>query len=321
MASPAVKRQRTEEPTPVTRSEEFWHSDGSVVLQAENTQFRVHWGLLSLHSSFFRDLPQPPGQPNIDGCPIVELHDAVEDVFQLLMALYTPTFLSQTALPLQAIGALIRLGRKYGFKSLLNSAVERLTFENPSTLEEYDALRDPGTGTYKRSRIVDYPGLLFDIVELAQENNIMSVLPSAYYRLIVQDLDTFLDGVSRDDGTLASLGPLDLRRCIRGRERLLSAQLQDGYTCGWYRFWKPSNGCPTRGQCTKTLDARLHDHLDFPTMKAFAHFIPTAHKNNLFCATCKYGIREFSAGGRRRMWEELPGFFDLPPWNDLKNDL
>lgn len=94
-SSPPVKRQRTENQQ-ITRSESFWLSDGSIVLQADETQFRVHWGLLaSMHSPFFRDLqalPQPPTQPNIEGCPVVELQDdAVADVGYLLKALYTPS--------------------------------------------------------------------------------------------------------------------------------------------------------------------------------------------------------------------------------------
>ncbi|KAF8178557.1 hypothetical protein K438DRAFT_1843949 [Mycena galopus ATCC 62051] len=37
----------------------------------------------SQHLSFFydlEDLPQPSDQPNIDGCPIIELQDTVEDI-------------------------------------------------------------------------------------------------------------------------------------------------------------------------------------------------------------------------------------------------
>jgi hypothetical protein len=34
-------------------------------------------------------LPQPPDQPNADGCPIVELQDEVADVEHLLRALYS----------------------------------------------------------------------------------------------------------------------------------------------------------------------------------------------------------------------------------------
>jgi hypothetical protein len=87
------------------------------------------------------------------------------------------TFLGQTALPLPAIAALIRLGRKYDFRNLLEAAVSRLTFENPTTLEEYDALA-PST-----TRIVPYPGNGFDMAALASEHNILTALPCAYYRL------------------------------------------------------------------------------------------------------------------------------------------
>ncbi|KAJ7794280.1 hypothetical protein B0H14DRAFT_126474 [Mycena olivaceomarginata] len=73
---------------------EIWYSDGSVVLQAETSQFRVHWSVLAQHPSFFLDLqalPQPEsGQPTMDGCPLVELQDTAADIEHLLKALYDP---------------------------------------------------------------------------------------------------------------------------------------------------------------------------------------------------------------------------------------
>jgi hypothetical protein len=92
MSSPPAKRQRTED-EPITRSQ-IWNSDGSVVLQAANTQFRVHWSVLARNSSVFRDMqgvPQPADQPGVEGCPIVELSDDTDDVGYLLMALYIPS--------------------------------------------------------------------------------------------------------------------------------------------------------------------------------------------------------------------------------------
>ncbi|KAJ7039022.1 armadillo-type protein [Mycena alexandri] len=85
---PPVDRQRSED-APARSS--IWYQDGSVVLQAENTQFRVHWGVLGAQSLFFRDmqdLPQPPDQPTVDGCAIVEMQDTALDVGYLLKALY-----------------------------------------------------------------------------------------------------------------------------------------------------------------------------------------------------------------------------------------
>ncbi|KAJ6495795.1 hypothetical protein C8R47DRAFT_957081, partial [Mycena vitilis] len=73
---------------------EIWYKDGSVVLQAQNTQFRVHWTLLAQHSAVFSDmmgLPQPPDQPSVEGCPVVELQDTTEDVGHLLKAIYNPS--------------------------------------------------------------------------------------------------------------------------------------------------------------------------------------------------------------------------------------
>jgi hypothetical protein len=37
-----------------------------------------------------QELPQPPDQPSVDGCPIVELQDTTVDVEHLLNALYNP---------------------------------------------------------------------------------------------------------------------------------------------------------------------------------------------------------------------------------------
>jgi hypothetical protein len=95
-------------------------------------------------------------------------------------------FLLEKALPLPVVAALIRLGRKYSFQRLLDSAVERLTFENPSTLEEFDALNSesPLGTAYTPSRIAPYQGLLFDMLTLGRENDILSTLPCAYYRLV-----------------------------------------------------------------------------------------------------------------------------------------
>lgn len=89
-------------------------------------------------------------------------------------------FLFQPALPLVVVAALIRLGSKYEFRDILDFTVERLTFENPTTLEAYD-----GRIPYTLTRIEQYPGILFDIATLARENDIMSVLPCAFYRLLV----------------------------------------------------------------------------------------------------------------------------------------
>ena len=105
----------------IKRHCEFWFMDGSVVLFAQDTMFRVHKSFIARHSVIFRDmfsLPQPKadeplvlgdgkgaesgnerewkdgeglgsmGSTEVEGCPVVHLHDSPEDVASLLYALY-----------------------------------------------------------------------------------------------------------------------------------------------------------------------------------------------------------------------------------------
>jgi hypothetical protein len=75
-----------------TRSQ-YWFEDGNIVLQAENTLFRVHRSILSRHSQIFKDtfaMPQAPSQENesIEGCPVVPLSDTAEDLGNIISLLY-----------------------------------------------------------------------------------------------------------------------------------------------------------------------------------------------------------------------------------------
>ncbi|KAJ7350550.1 hypothetical protein DFH08DRAFT_861737 [Mycena albidolilacea] len=315
-APPLIERERTED-APITRSS-IWHKDGSVVLQADNTQFRVHWGILALNSCFFRelqDLPlaQPNDQPSVEGCPIVELSsDASEDVENLLKALYTPTFLLQKALPFAVVATLIRLRRKYDFRDLLDTAAERLTFENPTILEEFDVLKTDGQGPYRLARILNHPGIFYDMLTLARENNIQSVLPCAYYRAVEHSNHLF-DGISREDRTRASLAPIDQRRCARGREALDKFHGEDGYPLDWV-YSKTQNDC-SKPQCK---DVRMH-YLRQRTLHLYALSSPPPRLPSL-CPSCHKQYLDSWTAGRKKLWEGLPKCFDLPPWAELTND-
>lgn len=72
---------------------DIWYHDGSIIIEAERTQFRVHQTVLAQHSAFFQGMltvPQPKGEPMLEGCPIVPLTDTAVDVAHLLRLLYNP---------------------------------------------------------------------------------------------------------------------------------------------------------------------------------------------------------------------------------------
>ncbi|KAF8178666.1 hypothetical protein K438DRAFT_1604819 [Mycena galopus ATCC 62051] len=318
-----AKRQRAENAS-ITRSK-IWHKDGSVVLQAQNIQFRVHWGVLSLHSSFFRDmqdLPQPPQESdNVDGCPVIEVSDSAVDVEYLLNALYNPLFSSEKVLDFGVLASLVRLGRKYAFTNLLNTAVELLASENPRDFETYRILAGSDydlPGTHSFSRISNYPGVYFDIITLARENDLFAILPCAYYRAITLGydqviIDVLFDSLRRNDGTYATLSPVDQRRCVLGRAKLLKAQFAPSYTFGSLRA---DSKCINDRKCTIRKKDLLRDLLLTGQVWALG-MLPRVTSE---CSNCDLEFRQAMAAGRQKIWEELPSFFDLPPWSELKNE-
>lgn len=70
----------------------LWFEDGTVVLQAQTTLFRVYTGILARHSPFFKSLftlPQPADGDQYDGCPLVHLAgDNAQDAHDFLLALH-----------------------------------------------------------------------------------------------------------------------------------------------------------------------------------------------------------------------------------------
>lgn len=92
----------------VILSKEVWFSDGNLVVQAENTLFKVFRGILTHESALFHDmlsLPQPQ-QPDGDqtssemyeGCAVVKLQDDARDIQILLAALHHHEYVTVTCL-------------------------------------------------------------------------------------------------------------------------------------------------------------------------------------------------------------------------------
>ncbi|KZV76847.1 hypothetical protein PENSPDRAFT_730875 [Peniophora sp. CONT] len=159
-SSPARKRGRDDdgdavvEPS-VTRSQDFYFNDGTIVLRALSKQdnvytlFRVHKSLLALRCSVFHDmfgdgdaLHFDGASEQYDGVPLMHLHDEPEDVLDFLKALYDPEFMHRHInsekfghymrdFPRTYAGAM-RLAKKYGSQKLLNMFADILRQAWPS---------------------------------------------------------------------------------------------------------------------------------------------------------------------------------------------
>ncbi|KAJ7695782.1 hypothetical protein B0H17DRAFT_427014 [Mycena rosella] len=148
-----------------------------------------------------RGIPQPPNEPRVEGCPIVKVSDSIQDVEHLLRSLYDPLFNSAKQLEFAVVAALVRLGKKYNFNQLLTATVARLTAQFPQTLR--------GSIAYKPSyTIAESPGLLFDAINLATENGLLTLLPWLYFNVLLvyqYDQECILTGIQRNNGTVAKL--------------------------------------------------------------------------------------------------------------------
>lgn len=93
---PTAKRPRSDSgsapgESQYARDDEFWFADGSIVLVAGNTTFRVYHGILATNSVVFHDMlqfPQPPTMPSLSGCPTLEISDSPTDLKHLLRVLF-----------------------------------------------------------------------------------------------------------------------------------------------------------------------------------------------------------------------------------------
>ena len=75
----------------LTRHEEFWFDDRSIILVAQNTGFRVFRSLLAAQSTVFSDMfssSSPHAEEMFEGCPVVHLSYSPHDVAHFLSMLF-----------------------------------------------------------------------------------------------------------------------------------------------------------------------------------------------------------------------------------------
>ncbi|KAF7307665.1 BTB domain-containing protein [Mycena kentingensis (nom. inval.)] len=310
-----AKRQRTD--GEITRSS-LWHQDGSVVLQAASTQFRVHWSVLSLHSGFFKEmqtLPQPPGSVLVENCHVVELHDTPNDVQHLLEALYDPTLFGQPMLPFASIAGIIRLSRKYDFQNLLQTAARRLSHEHPTAFSVFPRDYRPTMYTF------DGQKTLLEVLKLAREAQLWTILPVAYLRVIIDLLHTPTKSqslsISQPDASTIELDAVDQRNCIQGAHRIMEAL----WNCNDFWQWFSSADAvsarcvnPTRCGHLKTKMFRA-----LVVKRAFVH--PNLSFTKQLCSECEAHQALIIRESWEAIWPELPVLLGLPRWDELRDEL
>ncbi|KAF7969601.1 hypothetical protein HWV62_26837 [Athelia sp. TMB] len=317
---------------PITHSD-IWFEDGNVVLQAERTQFRVYRGMLARNSSVFRDMfsiPQPaPSEESADGCAVVCLPDAAQDVEIVLRALTEPGFVipgdrsyltARGSMPIERVAALLRLGQKYDFEALRTEALHRIFYEVPTTLEDFDSHA-------KCSQIyTEVDGTLWpNLLKLARDHNLQSALPLALYRCsggidIDSEDSSYPFGES---GYLISVE--DQILCLSCFSRLM--RLHKLLTKKWLQsIPKPFSACVDTGSCNHAHEFHLRNAvclesglagLDDGYMYAWRSSMLMSYR---VCQPCNEVIKAMHNAVRQDFWAQLPEIFGLPGWDELRKE-
>nr|GAT45809.1 predicted protein [Mycena chlorophos] len=311
------------------RAEELWFEDENIVLQAGNTQYRVHRSMLARHSPVFRDMlafPQPADAELVDGCPLVRLHDAEEEVTPFLRALFDLEFFLPFPEPttFDAIYGCLRLSNKYDVPSLRRRALVHLSSQFRTNLKQHAVLvalaaadvgvkaNSPQRSTWPQADL----DTLLRVISIAREVDAKWVLPAVFYHLGTLPLDiALLQGIQ-------NLSVAEQTHFLSGRTT------QSTYALGVSHLLTSSGqlmlGCTSPNDCLahrmeiaddsqENFGALIQDPLRIWTPEEWQYWYPVVP-----CENCITSIDAVMGETKEQFWSELPSMYGLPSWQDLE---
>ncbi|KAJ6500864.1 hypothetical protein C8R45DRAFT_863701 [Mycena sanguinolenta] len=334
-----VDSQRTEP----TRVQDLWFDDGNLIIQAGNSQYRVYRGILAKHSPIFQDVfsfPQPPDSELVDGCPVVRLTDAEEEVTSFLNAIFNPTFFRPfpSSTEFSIIVGCLRLSHKYEVDYLRRRALIHLSSVYRTKLSEVDTMglleledySDDSEPLPSPSEIYSWSfyacpkaRVSISAIRLAREIDAPWILPYAFYNLTTcyYHYSRRLDG----DPPLHDI-PLNL----------LSAQDQQSFASGHCKqlvssvvdilrfLYHPLNidGCTSPHECVaerlRTMERNRKNLQTNAALPLEVWELDDWKSLENLCPACFLALRKTHADARQAFWDGLPEMYDLPPWEELE---
>ncbi|KAJ6531182.1 hypothetical protein B0H19DRAFT_911807, partial [Mycena capillaripes] len=113
------------------RCPDLWFADCGLIVRAGNLLFRISREMLAARSPVFADMlafTQPDDAEKIDGCPVVDLPDAAEEVAVFFRALFNHDFFEPYPARTEyaTVVGVLRLSNKYQVDSLRKRALIHL---------------------------------------------------------------------------------------------------------------------------------------------------------------------------------------------------
>ncbi|TFK39269.1 hypothetical protein BDQ12DRAFT_698267 [Crucibulum laeve] len=298
----------------VRQVQDLWYEDGNIIFKAGDSLFKVSKGVVAARSPVFHDMlafPQPDDQEMYDGCPLVMLYDADEDVRYFLKAIYDSGFFEPppSTTEFDIISGILRLSTKYEVDYLRRRAIRHLDVLYPLTLTAFDRRQETRTTPWKDNTA-------FEAARLAREADVPWILPAVLYCVCTCPVDDMVDGYLWNDAR-RQLNPIDQAACVKALVPLTQADRKDMLS---FLTLGAVSGCITPTDCNEArLDAlrSLADAQDILNpLDSFYHMWELFEDN--VCEQCVTKSKAMNGSAREAFWESLPGLFKLPDWRTLK---
>ncbi|KAJ6477830.1 hypothetical protein C8R47DRAFT_1219735 [Mycena vitilis] len=330
--------QHTPSAVTLTRVASLWFEDDNLILRAESSLFRVSKGVLAARSSVFRDMlsfPVPPrpsrrtasggsgmhlgdmegvegvegdaGEDEdglIDGCPVVRLHDTAADVTVFLRAIFDSGFFEPppNKTDLATIIGILRLSHKYDVQYLRRRALQHLDTGYPTSLAVYEV---SGAETFSSDGLDDS----LRTIHCASEVGATWILPTAFYFLCYSDMREIL------------AAPSYARLSVPDQETVVISYTKQRLACPpvlpFLRI-PFTEGCTALAGCSAYRASYLVDVGSWNISDPLGSYKDWTPFEGRICAYCLEQSEEYHRTARKKLWEELPAIYGLPPWDILE---
>ncbi|KAK7000538.1 hypothetical protein R3P38DRAFT_3056126, partial [Favolaschia claudopus] len=305
-----------ETPSLLPRSREIWFSDGNLILEAENTSFRVYGQLIAAKSTILADILSLPHY-SVDGIPVVRLMDSDADVEALLRALLDSDFFMPPPAPteLSTVLSILRLSHNGNIRYLLRRALLHLDVLYSTDLDKFLAVSPTPCGhiSFPEPTVAGH----LQVLKAAMDVNAKWLLPTVHYSIACSPLRqiivlgapwTALPEQTRNLIMLAHSWRLD--RCYKIHSFALKGVPESGCE-------KPLACARSFSHCATTLIGLIArdqpvDPLRFWDEEGIVQYERTR------CGVCRAGMREECAQAREDVWAGLPRRAECPTWPELQ---
>lgn len=217
---------------------------------------------------------------------------------------YRPT--GKTDAEVKDLISILLLGTKYGAISLRKRTLAVLSRQFPPTLEQWDSRRFN----------VHFERNIFAIANVVRQCCAFSLLPTVLLHCYLRQTFNVLVGCG-SVGATHELDPAN-EQAVLLAQQYLASQIQEDVFPDFFDFNLEVFGCHdvlrccrAKGELNKRMKASPNNWIyDISTMEARL-------KKCDFCQTCNRVYIKYYADGRKKIWEELPQYFSLPPWSVL----